>query len=50
MYVDAHAHLDKYDPELPEMLDEMEQNEIFTVGVSMNPESYARSRIETHRD
>jgi TatD DNase family protein len=45
MYVDAHAHLDKYDPELPEMLDEMEQNEIFTVGVSMNPESYAKSRI-----
>jgi TatD DNase family protein len=44
MYVDAHAHLDKYDSELPEILDEIERNEIFTVSVSMNPESYTRSR------
>jgi TatD DNase family protein len=44
MYVDAHAHLDKYDSELPEILHEIERNEIFTVSVSMNPESYARSR------
>jgi len=44
MYVDAHAHLDKYDTELPQILDEIEGNEIFTVSVSMNPRSYARSR------
>jgi TatD DNase family protein len=44
MYVDAHAHLDKYDSELSEMLDEIERNEIFTVSVSMNPRSYAKSR------
>jgi TatD DNase family protein len=44
MYVDAHAHLDKYDTELPEILDDIESNEIFTVSVSMNPESYVRSR------
>jgi len=44
MYVDAHAHLDKYDAELPEILDDIESNEIFTVSVSMNPESYVRSR------
>lgn len=44
MYVDAHAHLDKYDSELPEILGEIERNEIFTVSVSMNPESYARNR------
>jgi TatD DNase family protein len=44
MYVDAHAHLDKYDSELPEILCEIERNEIFTVSVSMNPGSYARSR------
>jgi len=44
MYVDAHAHLDKYDSELPEILHEIQRNEIFTVSVSMNPESYARSR------
>jgi TatD DNase family protein len=44
MYVDAHAHLDKCDSELPEILDEIERNEIFTVSVSMNPDSYTRNR------
>ena len=44
MYIDAHAHLDKYDSELPEILDEIERDQIFTASVSMNPESYAKSR------
>ena len=44
MYIDAHAHLDKYDSALPEILDEIERNGIFTLSVSMNPESYAKSR------
>jgi TatD DNase family protein len=44
MYVDAHAHLDKYDSDLPDILHEIERNEIFTLSVSMNPESYAKSR------
>jgi TatD DNase family protein len=44
MYIDAHAHLDKYDSELPEILDEIERDKIFTASVSMNPESYAKGR------
>jgi len=44
MYIDAHAHLDKYDAELPEILGQIEENEIFTLSVSMDPESYAKSR------
>ena len=44
MYIDAHAHLDKYDLELPRVLDEIERHEVFTISVSMEPEAYAKSR------
>jgi TatD DNase family protein len=44
MYIDAHAHLDKYDAQLPLAIEEIEQHEIFTIGVSMDPEGYAKSR------
>jgi TatD DNase family protein len=44
MYIDAHAHLDKYDSQLPHTIKEIEQYEIFTVSVSMDPEAYAKSK------
>jgi TatD DNase family protein len=44
MYIDAHAHLDKYDSELPQVITEIEQHGIFTICVSMDPKSYARSK------
>lgn len=44
MYVDAHAHLDKYEAELPDIIREIEQHEIFTVSVSMNADAYAKSK------
>jgi len=44
MYIDAHAHLDKYDLQLPRVIEEIEQHEIFTISVSMDPEGYAKSK------
>jgi TatD DNase family protein len=44
MYIDAHAHLEKYDSQLPRAIAEIERHEIFTIGVSMDPEGYAKSR------
>jgi TatD DNase family protein len=44
MYVDAHAHLDKYEAEMPDIIREIEQHEIFTVSVSMNADAYAKSK------
>ena len=44
MYIDAHVHLDKYDSELPKVIKEIEQNRIFTISVSMDPQGYAKSR------
>ncbi|MFZ0796532.1 MAG: TatD family hydrolase [Terriglobales bacterium] len=44
MYIDAHAHLDKYDLQLPQVIEEIEQHEIFTISVSMDPEGYAKSK------
>lgn len=44
MYIDAHAHLDQYDAQLPRAIAEIERHEIFTVGVSMDPQGYAKSR------
>jgi hypothetical protein len=38
MYIDAHAHLDKYDLQLPQVIEEIEQHEIFTISVSMDPD------------
>jgi len=44
MYIDAHAHLEKYDSQLSQAIEEIERHEIFTIGVTMDPEGYARSR------
>lgn len=44
MYIDAHAHLDKYDAELPDIVAEIEADQIFTLSVSMNAEAYLKSR------
>ncbi len=44
MYVDAHTHLDKYEAELPDIIREIEEHEIFTVSVSMNADAYAKSK------
>ena len=44
MYIDAHAHLDKYDSDLPDIITEIEANQIFTLSVSMCPESYLKSK------
>lgn len=44
MYIDAHAHLDKYEAELPDVIREIEEHEIFTVSVSMNADAYAKSK------
>ncbi len=44
MYIDAHAHLDKYDSQLPQVIEEIERHEIFTISVSMDPEGYAKSK------
>jgi TatD DNase family protein len=44
MYIDAHAHFDKYDSQLPQAIKEIEQHEIFTISVSMDPEGYAKSK------
>src|SRR5512142_1752823 len=45
MYIDAHAHLDKYDSDLPQVIKEIEQHEIFTISVAMDPEGYAKSKV-----
>jgi hypothetical protein len=51
MYIDAHAHLDKYDSQRPQVIEEIEQNEIFTISVSMDPETYAKSKaIDEHTE
>jgi len=44
VFIDAHAHLDKYDSELPAIIGEIEANEIFTLSVSMDVESYVKSK------
>jgi TatD DNase family protein len=44
MYIDAHTHLDKYESLLPQAIEEIEQDEIFTISVSMDPQGYAKSR------
>jgi len=44
MFIDAHAHLDKYDSELSAIIEEIEANQIFTLSVSMDVESYVKSK------
>lgn len=43
MLIDAHAHLDKYGEELQAALEEIKEQRIFTVAVSMDLPSYQRS-------
>jgi TatD DNase family protein len=44
--IDAHAHLDLYGPEdLPRALAELVEHRTFTVAVSMDPASYARTKM-----
>ena len=51
MYVDAHAHLDKYDSTLPKVIEEIEQHKIFTISVSMDPQAYIKSKaIDEHTE
>lgn len=45
MYVDAHAHLDRYGDDLGEALAEIERDRLFTVSVAMDPTSY-RANVE----
>jgi TatD DNase family protein len=49
MYIDAHAHLDKYGPELSGVIKEIEQHKIFTVSVSMEPEAYGKNKAIEQR-
>jgi TatD DNase family protein len=44
MYIDSHAHLDKYNQHLAQALRQIEKHGIFTISVSMDPESYAKSK------
>ena len=44
MYIDAHAHLDKYDSEIAQVIGEIEQHEILTISVSMEPTAYAKNK------
>ncbi len=44
MYIDAHAHLDRYASGLPDVVREIEASQIFTISVSMDPDAYARAR------
>jgi TatD DNase family protein len=43
MLIDAHAHLDKYEDSLESALDEIKDQRILTVAVSMDPISYQRN-------
>jgi TatD DNase family protein len=49
MYIDAHAHLDKYDSQLRQVIVEIEQHQIFSISVSMNPQEYAKSKAIDER-
>lgn len=43
MLIDAHAHLDKYGEELETALEEIKEDQIFTIAVSMDLPSYQRN-------
>ena len=43
MLLDAHAHIDEYGENLDAALDQIRTNQIFTLAVSMNPDSYRRT-------
>src|SRR5712692_664469 len=42
MLIDAHAHLDKYGDDLDTALEEIGENQVFTIAVAMDPPSYKR--------
>jgi TatD DNase family protein len=44
MYIDIHAHLDKYDSEIPQVIGEIEINQILTVSVAMDSQAYLKSK------
>jgi TatD DNase family protein len=45
MYIDAHAHLDKYDEtELRQVVGQIEADQIITLSVSMDPAAYLKSK------
>ena len=49
MLIDAHAHLDHYDAaRLPQVLAELEQLQVLTVSVAMDPASYAHTCALAH--
>ncbi|MBN1549893.1 TatD family hydrolase [bacterium] len=43
IYVDAHAHLDRYGMEITQVLTDLQQKKIVTLAVSMDPESYIKT-------
>jgi TatD DNase family protein len=44
MLIDAHAHLDMYDDALiPQVLAELEAHRVMTIGVTIDPDAYART-------
>ena len=43
MFIDAHAHLDRYSEDLEQALDEIHHNKIFTISNSMDLQSYERN-------
>jgi TatD DNase family protein len=45
MYIDAHAHLDKYDETLSAVLDDIRQHQILTISNSMDLPSYERNTM-----
>jgi TatD DNase family protein len=44
MYLDMHAHLDKYEAEIADVIGEIKANRILTVSVSMDPQAYLKSK------
>jgi TatD DNase family protein len=50
MFIDAHAHIDHYSDELlPQVLAEIEAQQQLTIGVTVDPASYARARTLAER-
>ena len=43
MLIDAHAHLDRYEEDLEAVLEEINQNQIFTISTSMDVPAYERN-------
>ncbi len=51
MYLDVHAHIDKYQHELPAAIEQICSDNIMTVSVSMDIDSYERTKeISKHCD